>query len=655
MKRILILFSILLPMAACTEGGHRLNGDGKVDLKVLYVGGQPDFETMGARYSADTIEASVVARMASFEAFLNEKFTAVKVVRGDDYAPEMSNDYDVTIFDGRPPVIEPARQGYDRRGNSLFSRARLLPYDFDRACITIASMGEVVTRAIGTKNDWYCLCLDEHAHHWVEEHPIFQGPFPVELPTEMRPTPEDAKHYTYFYDAPLPDSTLMWQVQRNGYSEKSDALIGMVARPWGYAEAHDSEYISSGVCAKTIDAVAIGRHGNFFHWGFAGSPADMTEAGKQVFANAVVYISQFNGKGILVRKDNDRISTREYIKEEKYLATMEPYEERVGWTLEANEEGLAKQQEARTKQRKGGKLTSEEQYYLNFKPQTPMTLEEYLQRYETEAFEVLGTDLEKYPAYYDENTPYFYGGEGSYTLVIDEDCKAWGIDNHDVQLLDKAISCLEKGEEVERAQRVLDRYTLCSFNTPKAWRNWYNKYHKKMFFTESGGWIFMIDGPATLPGNDFYAKKRARQEAEEAAVAAMTAEQETLGVPTYENPVSVAAKWVPGTDKGKGQIELSFALYKGFHVYRTVSDKDPYIVMTVENSAPYGIRVGELIAPPARPFGNPGTTVYEDSFLLTIPVTAQAEGPVTCTVGWQACDDKICIPPQTKTFTVMVK
>lgn len=36
----------------------------------------------------------------------------------------------------------------------------------------------------------------------------------------------------------------------------------------GFEDSPEAEVISSGVCAKSLDAVAIGRHGNFFHWGF---------------------------------------------------------------------------------------------------------------------------------------------------------------------------------------------------------------------------------------------------------------------------------------------------------------------------------------------------------------------------------------------------
>ncbi len=648
MRKYLILFLTVITIVSCSQRGQ-LNSEGLADLKVLYVGGQPDVETMGGRtHSAEESENSILERMASFETFLKSKFTVVEVIRGKNYAPEMSDTFDVTIFDGHIPVIEQAFRGYDINGNQVYNRARMLPYDFNRAAITIASMSEVITRAIGSKNDWYCLCLDADAHNWVEDHPIFHGPFTVSMTTRMEPTPDDAFYYTYF-TGNLPDSTKMWRVQQKGYMDDRSTPIGMVARPWGYVENEDSEYISSGVCAKSIDAVAIGRHGNFLHWGFAAAPNNMTEEAKQVFANAVVYISNFNGEKMLVRKHNDRIATREYIKECKYLATMPPYEERVTWTLEANEEGLKMQASAREKQRKGHQLNQTEQYYLNFVPQTPMTLEEYLKRYLKEAFTACGSDLEKYLPYYDENLPYFYGGEGSYVLSIDEDCKAWGIDNHDVKLLDMAISCLEKGDDIERAKRILDRYTLCDFETAKEWRAWYKKYRKKMFFTESGGWVFMISGPSSLPGNDAYARIRRNAEAERQQ------EEQTsfLSTPTYEDPVSIAAKWV-SENKG-GYIELSFSLYQGFRLYKEVSSKDPFTPLSVGTSAPAGIFIGELITPPSRPLGNRGNSVYENDFTISIPVDGGISGPVTCTISWQSCDDKICLPPQKREFKVMVR
>lgn len=632
-------------LAGCTSG--QLNADGKANLKVLYVGGNADYESFMEKRSSEEHEASVESRMQAFGDMLRDYFDSVAVINGKDYTPELSESYDVTVFDGRIPTIKPAIRETDAQGNiTRYVRAELLPEDFDCAAVTIGSVGEDVGRAIGSKNDWYCLCLDAHAHHFVKEHPIFHGPFKTELTLEMRPTPEDAFHYAYFSDEPIPDSILMWRVQTKGYKTDEGFPVGMVSRPWGYTDSPDAEYISSGVCAKTLDAVAIGRHGNFLTWGFAASPAYMTEEAKAVFANAICYIAQFKGKGMLVRKYNDRIATREYIKELTYLATMEPYEERVRWAEEANAEGVKKQAEARAKKARGEKLTNEDKYYLNFKPQKPMTLGQYLQRYEKEAYEILGEDLGAYPKYYSENRDYFYGGKGSYVLTVDEDCKAWGIPNNDKRLLEKAISCLEKGEETDRAQRILDRYTMCTFETPAEWRKWYDTYEKDIFFTESGGWVFMIDGPATLPGNDYHAREAKAKESAGTAEAS----QATLKATSQQEPVSVAARLV--REDGGCSIEVKVRIHAGFHIYGKVAASDPYIPVKIAASQlPQGVTADEPVMPTAQPFGSAGTTVYEGENTFSLPLSGSGKGEVKCSVTWQCCDDHVCMPPATREFT----
>ena len=101
------------------------------------------------------------------------------------------------------------------------------------------------------------------------EHPIFHGPFPVNLTMQMRPTPSDAFHYAYFMDSPLPDSISMWRVQTKGYMSQDGYRAGMVSRPWGFEDSPDVEYISSGVCAKTLDA--IGWKITMRRWSFTRS------------------------------------------------------------------------------------------------------------------------------------------------------------------------------------------------------------------------------------------------------------------------------------------------------------------------------------------------------------------------------------------------
>ncbi len=72
--------------------------------------------------------------------------------------------------------------------------------------------------------------------------------------------------------------------------------------------------ISSGVCTKDVGAVALGRHGNYFLWGFGSSPVKMTDEAKKVFVNAVAYIEQFGGKPPITRKYNDRMATTDDVR-----------------------------------------------------------------------------------------------------------------------------------------------------------------------------------------------------------------------------------------------------------------------------------------------------------------------------------------------------
>ena len=56
---------------------------------------------------------------------------------------------------------------------------------------------------------------------------------------------------------------------------------------------------------------------------------------------------------------------------------------------------------------------------------------------------------------------------------------------------------------------MLERYTLCRFATPQEWRAWYEANKGRLFFTESGGWLFMVDTrDKSVPGNDYSAKEQ---------------------------------------------------------------------------------------------------------------------------------------------------
>lgn len=180
------------------------------DIRVLYLGGQSEWvngEHGGPKKFAteEEFQQSVTERMNAFGDLLRVYFDSVTMMRAADYRPEMSDAYDVTIFDGMPPALEEAVRETDDQGNFVrYVPARYLPDDFSAACITIGSVGNALGRRIGIKNDWYCLCLDADAHGMNLEHPIFKGPFHTDITLTKQPTPENAFHYAYFQDEPLP-------------------------------------------------------------------------------------------------------------------------------------------------------------------------------------------------------------------------------------------------------------------------------------------------------------------------------------------------------------------------------------------------------------------------------------------------------------------
>lgn len=612
-------------LSACTSKDPRT-------IRVLYLGGQSEWangEYGGPKKFAtdEEFRQSVDERMAAFGDLLRAYFDSVTVMPAADYRPEMSDAYDVTIFDGVPPKLEDRVIKRDAEGTVTdVIEARYLPDDFSVASITIGSIGEKLGRRLGIKNDWYCLCLDADAHGMNLEHPIFKGPFRTSVTLTKQPTPEDAYHYQYSQDEPLPDSVMMWKVNTKGYKTTEMYNPGMVSRPWGYTDSPECEVISSGVCAKTIDAVALGRHANFFTWGFIGSPLDMTEEAKVVFANTVAYMAQFKGQKPLARKYNERIATREYVKELVYLSRREAYEERL-----ASDSVFYAQMAQENK---------------DFKVPPRMTYADFLKRYQKSLFDLLGEDEAGYAAYYKENTPYFYGGKGSYVLTVDEDAKAWQIPTNDIRLLEKAIQCLEEGMEVERARRVLERYTLCEFTQPSEWRAWFDKYRDQLFFTESGGWFFMVRD-AAAPGNDYKALER-REKAREAAATPAAANP---AEPTQDNPVVVAADLRPLAGE-RAEVKVNIRILAGFHIYKEVGKGDPYLPLKLDFRLPEGVRTAEAVYPAAKPYGKNGTRIYEEDLVITQTIEGvRASDVVKCRVSFQCCDAHVCLPPVEKDFT----
>ncbi len=604
-------------------------------LNVLYVGGSANWENDTFK-NPEEKEQDVKRRMASFETMLKQYFSKVKVIDAKSYTEDMSRAYDVTVIDGTPKAIAEKQIIKDANGNiTKYIPPAYLTGDFSSPMLFIGETGEKLGSTIGLKLDWYCLCLDAHAHSFRKDHPIFKGPFPVKMTIAQQPTPDGAFHYEYYLGKATPKSLPMWRVQTKGYRTDEGFRIGMVSRPWGFEDSPDAESISSGVCDKTLDAVAIGRHGNFFHWGFSASPEYMTQEAQTVLANAIVYISTFKSKGVIARKYNDRRATKEYLKELKYLATKAAFDDDAKMNLQFDKEMHLEKKKAEEKKAKNEKLNEREEYSLSYETAPKQSFEDYLKRYQKkDLFDKFGTNSAAYLKYYDENKDYFYAEDASYVFTVDEDVKSLGIPNTDKRLLEKCIIMLEKGQDVEKAKRILDRYTLLAYKTAGEWRNWYEKNKNKIFFTESGGYYFMINSfDKDAEGNNY--KKKQTELSYNNIKPAETDDHNAVSVAT-----GIVAK---GTNK---EIVVKVKIHPGYHIYAFVANVDPYIQTALKINLPEGYKkVGDLKKPSFKHFSNNGTTIYEDEILFTQEISGSGKGEVICAISYQCCDTHICFPP----------
>jgi hypothetical protein len=446
-----------------------------------------------------------------------------------------------------------------------------------------------------------------------------------------RPTPSDAFNYQFASATPIPKTMPVWQVQTKDFLTDKGYRIGMVARPWGFEDSPDAEVISGGTSSKGLDAVAIGRHGNFFGWGFAASPDYMTDEAKVVFANAVAYISRFNGQGLIARKYDQR-ATKEDVKLAKYQGTRQGYDAEIKMTRDFNTRMAEEKKSAEAKQGRGEELSPMERMSLTFKPMSEKSFEEYLKGNQRDLFEKFGMDSTAYRRYYDENYDYFYAAPGSYKLAVDDDVKSLRIPNTDSRVLAKAIELLEKGTDSAKGRRILTRYTLLRYQTPKEWRTWFDANRSRLFFTQAGGFVFMVNTrDRSVPGNNY-----------STPVGSSVPEP---GETDALNPVSIAAGVAPG-EGGAKEVVVKFRIEEGFHIYAVTPP--PNVPTTVSFGLPAGYStVGVVKTPAPEPYGESRVTIFTKLAAFSQAIAGSGKGTAKVFIKYQACDDHMCLPPAT--------
>ncbi|WP_163407108.1 hypothetical protein [Flavobacterium ajazii] len=473
----------------------------KENIKVLYIGYSKDKPIPNAESTSvnggmtkEKFIEGYGKRSVAFKNLLEKYFTIVAIVDPRDYKEAMSKNYDVTIFDEVPSKIKDRVIHNDPVTGEIASiePTQYLSNEFNSSSIFIAHTASVIGSSLGSKLDWYCLCLDRHAHHIKTNHEIFKGPFKTALTLQNLPTPSGVLEAYDGLDEPA--EIPMWEVDKVGYQNSNGVRIGMVARGWGFEDAPNSEIISGGVSSKQKTAVALGRHGNFFLWGFAGSPDDMTDEAKIVFANTVAYMNKHKKDQLIVRKYNERIATKEFIDELEFYTTAKSFESYRDAMIKYGEKDKADKLKIQAKIDRGEELSEDDKIIFESQAAPIPTRKEYLEKMVSRLpwAKSMGIDTLQIRSFLKENRPYFYSEpEASYDLVVDEDIKSLKIANTDVKVLDKAIKLLEEGKDVQKGKRILLRYTLENFSLPKEWRSWYSKNRKDLLFTQVGGYIWI--------------------------------------------------------------------------------------------------------------------------------------------------------------------
>ena len=425
----------------------------------------------------------------------------------------------------------------------------------------------------------------------------------------------------------------MWRVQTEGYTEGTGQLVGIVSRDAGFLDSPDVEWISGGVNTKGPNAVALGRHGNFFHWGFAASPTYLTEEAKLVFVNALHYIARFDGEtpvarkqqGVLVRSDVE--SMIESISDEGYARTLAMY-------AEIREDDAARKAEIRARIEAGEEVSDLDRRIADSPPpRDPGRFDRVRRLIAPDVWSSLGEDPERVARHLRANLPYMHPTGEWYSLAVDEELKRFGVANDDPALLERAVAALA-GDGAGLARTLLARYTEQAFESQAEWTAWLAEHEDRLFFSEAAGYKWLV------------------------ARRALGSEAPVLE-PTAQEPAVFAAT-LRALGGGRHELTVHARILEGWHAYDEVGPGVPYVPLSLELELPNGwVAEGVWTRPDVHVDPtNPRVTLLEGELayrrVLVAPDAGEAAS-VVCAVRYQVCDASMCLPPAQERLTAALQ
>lgn len=297
------------------------------------------------------------------------------------------------------------------------------------------------------------------------DHPIFHTPLEPKLEWSEVKTPENYRSWPGGHD--LPELLKVWKVQTASYP-KIDP--GLVSDPFGYEDTPDCEWISSGINSKGPSSVALGRVGNFFHWGFFADPSQMTESARQVFVNAICWMKQFDGQRPLLPGKSGQSRDWAFVY--------------VGYIREL-----------------GDKETTFTSYGPN--GEKKQTAQEFLRTlFAPEVLTAAGQgegklDADRIEAWYRSHLEQLIPGKTG-LLVVDPDVVELGVSNRKPELLDRIAERLIADPKDALALRCVDRYLQLPNPRPDVVA-WIHANRDKLYFSDVGGFRWFAPPDKLVP------------------------------------------------------------------------------------------------------------------------------------------------------------
>lgn len=287
-----------------------------------------------------------------------------------------------------------------------------------------------------------CACLGEHVHVPSPVHPVFQGPFAVDLNRSQYARPSE-QFLRYAPFTPVPAGISALRVIRTPQQHP-----GLASSGHSFLEGPDTEFIAGGDNRRSHTYPAIGRHGKFVLWGFTAPAKDLTPEGEALLRNVIVHTAGLAGEQVNVLRYakprtvliSDGLGLLKDLHEEPADDRLGPESLRDAWgpTPPAGSDG----------------------------------------------------DLEQRRAFWRQNRGYLaYSGDFSKGhFFVDEDARAWGVANDDISMLHRCLDALTTGEDSERATRLWTRYTGRPVEDPAVERRWLADNEEALYFSDWAGY-----------------------------------------------------------------------------------------------------------------------------------------------------------------------